>query len=84
MKKLLLLALLGLALPLVPDALPGANHAQAQETVQRAHRWKLAGKYRTYKQACDKADELEDRGYDTRIKRQGGSYCVYCKKRGGR
>jgi hypothetical protein len=78
MRQLVLAGLLGLAL-----APPAFTLAAPTETVgvSAQARWRLAGKYRSYQAACDKADELEDCGYDTRIKKQGGYWCVYCRKK---
>jgi hypothetical protein len=73
-KKLFAATLLGLAV-----ALGGVPGVVAPATAQAASGWRLAGKYRSYEQACRKADQLEQLGYDTCIKKQGGCYCVYCK-----
>lgn len=72
MRKLFVAALLGLSVAagVVPAvAAPPATRAAAG--------WRLAGQYRSYDAASRKADQLEARGYDTRIRRQNGSWRVY-------
>jgi hypothetical protein len=78
MRQLVLAGLLGLAL-----TTPAFTRAAPAETaaVSPKAKWKLAGRYRSYQAACDKADELEERDYDTCIEKQGGYWCVYCRKK---
>jgi hypothetical protein len=73
-RSILTAALLGVSVALggVPGVVPPA-------TAQAAPAWRLAGKYRSYEKACQKADYLNACGYDTCIKKQDGYYCVYCR-----
>jgi hypothetical protein len=66
------------ALLVLPATTPLVSAAEVQD-VLAVKGWKLAGKYRSYKAACKKAKELEDEGYQTSIKKQGGTWCVYCR-----
>jgi hypothetical protein len=67
-------ALLGLAV-----ALCGVPGVVAPAPAQAACGWHLAGKYRTYGEACRKAAQLEACAYYTCIMKQGGYWCVYYK-----
>ena len=75
MKKLLAAALIGLTT--LFNTCPSQVEAT---TVLAVGSWQCAGKYRSYQAACKKADDLEARGYDTKIKKtKDGCYEVWCK-----
>jgi hypothetical protein len=75
MKKCITAIVLGLAV-----ALGGVPGAVVPAAVEAAPGWQLAGKYRSYEQACRKADQLEKCNYEVCVKKQNGYWCVYCKQ----
>jgi hypothetical protein len=86
MAKSILAGIVGVGLALglgqgITQAQDWCRTPEVRDTMKKMQaaqgRWKPAGRYASYREACYKAQKLQDRGYETCIEPEGNCWCVY-------